>query len=151
MCTTINVNAEMESFSIVYMQPCTWHFDYIVSHVNLGKKAMSLYPKPIKDDEEIAEEKLSSDDEEDKALTVRKRKRKTMNTGGFADDFQFEDYGDLSQQDHMEGIKHYLKNTVVSTLQEKIDEERSKQNVDKRVGVDNRSPPIPHILGCSWW
>lgn len=92
-----------------------------------------LYPKTIEDDQDIADERLSSEDEEDKGLTVRKRKRKSNNTGGFADDFQFDDYDDSAAGDHFEGIKHYLKNTVASTLQEKIDEERSKQNIDKRV------------------
>jgi hypothetical protein len=112
---------------------------------------MSLYPKTIDDDEDIVEEKLSSEDEEDKGLTVRKRKRKSNNTGGFADDFQFDDYGDSAAGDHFDGIKHYLKNTVMSTLQDKIDEERSKQNIDQRVGIFATSPNYKQLLGHSWW
>jgi hypothetical protein len=82
-------------------------------------------------------------------LTVRKRKRKAViNTGGFADDFQFEDQDDSPQVDHFEGIKHYLKNTVASTLQEKIDEERQNQNIDKRVRL---LYGFQLLLGCSRW
>jgi hypothetical protein len=56
-----------------------------------------------------------------------------MNTGGFADNFQFEDCDEAEETDNFDGIKDYLKNTVTSTLQDKIDQERIKQKVDKRV------------------
>lgn len=86
-------------------------------------------------------------------MTVRKRKRKTINTGGFADDFQFDDYGDAEQTDHFDGIKHYLKNTVASTLQDKIDEERQRHDVSKRVSspLKNTISSFYLLLGCTWW
>jgi hypothetical protein len=56
-----------------------------------------------------------------------------MNTGGFADNFQFEDCDEAEETDNFDGIKDYLKNTVTYTLQDKIDQERIKQKVDKRV------------------
>lgn len=68
-------------------------------------------------------------------MTVRKRKRKAINTEGFSDNFQFDDYEDAGPTDQYEGIKHYLKNTIASTLQDKIDAERLNQNLDKKVSI----------------
>ncbi|KAI6233036.1 RNA helicase [Aphelenchoides fujianensis] len=91
-----------------------------------------LYPRTIADEEEIVEEEFSSESE-DEALTVRKKKRRAINSGGFSNDFHFEDGEEEAAADHLDGIQHYLKNTVASSLQEKIDEERKLQKLDKKV------------------
>lgn len=149
----IKLNVFLLCHNVFYIEiPKRYYLNAIHSHfIVFSASSMSLYHKPIEDNEEVPEEELSSEDEVDTGLSVRKRKRKSTNTGGFADEFQFDDYDESSAVDNFEGIKHYLKNTVASTLQEKIDEERSKQNIDKRVSLFNVSSETNISLGCSWW
>ncbi|KAI6178057.1 DEAD box polypeptide 27 [Aphelenchoides besseyi] len=91
-----------------------------------------FYPRTIADEEEIVEEELSSESE-DEALTARKRKRRAINSGGFTNDFHFDDDAETENAtDHMDGIQHYLKKTVASSLQEKIEQERLSHKMDKK-------------------
>ncbi|KAH7699272.1 DEAD box protein box polypeptide 27 [Aphelenchoides avenae] len=84
-----------------------------------------LYPKTIDDDETVPAE--SSSDEEDEGVEVkRKRRKKPVGSTEFSEDFTFGESELQDVEDHLDGLRRFLKKAVPSTLQEKIEKERKK-------------------------
>ncbi|CAD5209317.1 unnamed protein product [Bursaphelenchus xylophilus] len=92
----------------------------------------TLFPSPIDDDQEM-EEVLSSEDDGDDAVKVRRKQKKGALTCGFKSDFVFVDDNMEEDVDHYDGIKPYLKKTVAISLQDKIDEERRRLQIADKV------------------
>ena len=74
-------------------------------------------------------------------IAVKKRKRRSASGRDFARNFRFDDGEDEADIDHLDGIRRYLKSSVPSTLQEKIDEERRALKIDEKVRIsgDNKN------------
>uniref|UniRef100_A0A914DPI3 RNA helicase n=1 Tax=Acrobeloides nanus TaxID=290746 RepID=A0A914DPI3_9BILA len=93
-----------------------------------------LYPKTIEDDDTAVLESTSSENEED-SLKVRKKSKKRKKTAvdnDFSENFVF-NMGDVAsnEPDHLDGLRRFLKKTVQSTLQDKIEQERKNQVFEK--------------------
>lgn len=91
-----------------------------------------LFPKAIEDND-VVEEVLSSEDEQDEGTKARKRRSRGALASGFNTNFQFVDSIEEEVVDHYDGIKPFLKKTVASSLQEKIDRERQNLQLKDKV------------------
>ncbi|VDK44430.1 unnamed protein product [Anisakis simplex] len=83
-----------------------------------------LYPPTITDEKSVADE-LSSGDEVDDCVSVRKKTKRKSITSEFANDFAFEIASEEKDDDELKAVRAYLKKTKSSNLQEKIDRERA--------------------------
>ncbi|VDO28591.1 unnamed protein product [Onchocerca flexuosa] len=84
-----------------------------------------FYPPTIADDE-VVDVMESTDDEIDEGLEVKKKRQKGMSKD-FADGFVFNCLsGEDKEVDILESLQPYVKKSNISTLEEKIERERTK-------------------------
>ncbi|CAJ0963944.1 unnamed protein product, partial [Mesorhabditis belari] len=89
------------------------------------------------DNEDWLEEDEESSEDEQKALSVRQKKKIAGAAPEFASSFHFdpfEDAMDVDRETH--DLKKYLKKTTVSTLEEKIAAERLRKNTSKEIDLE---------------
>lgn len=97
-----------------------------------------LYPPAIDDDVEM--EYNSSDDEIDEGVTVKKKQKGGTASSDFTSGFVFEEDSQEEAKDDLVGVRPYLRKTIISTLQEKIDKERKKLSfADKPISSEQDS------------
>ncbi|VDD95411.1 unnamed protein product [Enterobius vermicularis] len=83
-----------------------------------------LYPPTIPDDVELSDD--SSIAEADEAITVKKKRKEGSVSSDFKSSFIFDEGLDGEVKDELVAVRPYLRKSIISTLQEKIDKERKK-------------------------
>lgn len=85
---------------------------------------MMYHPTVLSDNEDFDVVNSSSDDSDTEGVKIKKRKVSKNNEFNAGFSFNVDDRRVI--KDDMDGLKKYLKNSRISTLQEKIDKERLK-------------------------
>uniref|UniRef100_F1KWN7 RNA helicase n=1 Tax=Ascaris suum TaxID=6253 RepID=F1KWN7_ASCSU len=89
-----------------------------------------LYPPTITDETHVDDE-LSSGDEVDECVNVRKKTKKKSAFSDFCNEFTFDISPTRRDVDELQSVRPYLKKTLLSNLQEMIDKERTTLSLDK--------------------
>uniref|UniRef100_A0A915AD08 RNA helicase n=1 Tax=Parascaris univalens TaxID=6257 RepID=A0A915AD08_PARUN len=88
-----------------------------------------FYPPTITDETHVDEE-FSSGDEVDECVSVRKKTKKKSAFSDFSSEFTFDVSPTRRDVDELQSVRPYLKKAVGSSLQEKIDKERTALSLD---------------------